>query len=133
MPTKKNQNSSLVYSTAQGRMCPDCGKPVSTCTCRKRKASQKNNRIVQNRASSKNDGVVRVSRETKERKGKGMTIITGVPLHPDGIKDLARELKQMCGTGGTVKNGVIEIQGDHRDQLAEELKKRGWTVKRSGG
>jgi len=133
MPTKKNQNSSLVYSTAQGRMCPDCGKPVSTCTCRKRKAPQKNNRIVQNRASSKNDGVVRLSRETKGRKGKGMTIITGVPLHPDGIKDLARELKQMCGTGGTVKNGVIEIQGDHRDLLAEELKKRGWTVKRSGG
>jgi len=133
MPTKKNQNSSLVYSTAQGRMCPDCGKPVSTCTCRKRKASQKNNRIVQNRAYSKNDGVVWVSRETKGRKGKGMTIITGVPLHPDGIKDLARELKQMCGTGGTVKNGVIEIQGDHRDLLAEELKKRGWTVKRSGG
>ena len=133
MPTKKNQNSSLVYSTAQGRMCPDCGKPVSTCTCRKRKAPPKNNRIVQNRASSKNDGVVRVSRETKGRKGKGMTIITGVPLHPDGIKDLARELKQMCGTGGTVKNAGIEIQGDHRDLLAEELKKRGWTVKRSGG
>lgn len=133
MAARKNQNSSLVYSTAQGRMCPDCGKPVSTCACRKRKASQKNNRIVQNRASSKNDGVVRVSRETKGRKGKGMTIITGVPLHLDGIKDLARELKQMCGTGGTVKNGVIEIQGDHRDQLAEELKKRGWTVKRSGG
>ena len=133
MAARKNQNSSLVYSTAQGRMCPDCGKPVSTCTCRKGKASQKNNRIVQNRASSKNDGVVRVSRETKGRKGKGMTIVTGVPLHLDGIKDLARELKQMCGTGGTVKNGVIEIQGDHRDLLAEELKKRGWTVKHSGG
>ncbi len=133
MAARKNQNSSLVYSTAQGRRCPDCGKPVSTCACRKRKASQKNNRIVQNRASSKNDGVVRVSRETKGRKGKGMTIITGVPLHLDGIKDLARELKQMCGTGGTVKNGVIEIQGDHRDLLAEELKKHGWTVKHSGG
>ena len=133
MPARKNQNSRLVYSTAQGRMCPDCGKPVSTCTCRKGKSSQTNNRIVQNRASSKNDGVVRISIETKGRKGKGMTIITGVPFHPDGIKDLARELKQMCGTGGTVKNGVIEIQGDHRDLLAEELKKRGWTVKRSGG
>ena len=62
-----------------------------------------------------------------------MTIITGVPLHAEGIKNLARELKQTCGTGGTVKNGIIEIQGDHRDQLVEELKKHGWTVKRSGG
>lgn len=65
--------------------------------------------------------------------GKGMAIITGVPLHPEGIKNLARELKQTCGTGGTVKNGIIEIQGDHRDLLVEELKKHGWTVKRSGG
>ena len=62
-----------------------------------------------------------------------MTIITGVPLHPEGIQNLARELKQTCGTGGTVKNGIIEIQGDHRDLLVEELEKHGWTVKRSGG
>jgi translation initiation factor 1 len=62
-----------------------------------------------------------------------MAIITGVPLHPEGIKNLARELKQTCGTGGTVKNGIIEIQGDHRDLLVEELEKHGWTVKRSDG
>jgi len=77
--------------------------------------------------------VVRVSRETKGRKGKGVTVITGVPLDPNGIKELARELKQRCGTGGTVKDGAIEIQGDHRDVLVVELKKHGWTVKRSGG
>lgn len=133
MSKNKNNQSGLVYSTVHGRMCPDCGKPVSTCKCRKKKASPKNDGMMQKQTAPKNDGIVRVSRETKGRKGKGMTIITGVPLHPDGIKDLARELKQTCGTGGTVKAGIIEIQGDHRDLLVEELTKRGWTVKRSGG
>jgi len=81
----------------------------------------------------KNDGVVRVGRETKGRKGAGVTVITGIPTHPEGLKQIAKELKQKCGTGGTVKNGVIEIQGDHRDQLVEELSHRGYTVKRAGG
>ncbi len=81
----------------------------------------------------KNDGVVRVGRETKGRKGAGVTVITGIPTHPEGLKQIAKELKQKCGTGGTVKNGVIEIQGDQRDALVEELTKRGYTVKRSGG
>jgi translation initiation factor 1 len=80
-----------------------------------------------------NDGVVRVGRETKGRKGKGMSLISGVPLPPEELKTLAKELKQKCGTGGTVKDGVIEIQGDHRDTLIDLLKARGWTVKRSGG
>ncbi len=79
------------------------------------------------------DGIVRVGRETKGRKGKGMTVITGVPLHPEGLKDLAKILKQKCGTGGTVKDRTIEIQGDHRDLLMAELEQRGYTVKRSGG
>ena len=81
----------------------------------------------------KNDGVVRVGRETKGRKGAGVTVITGIPSHPEGLKQIAKELKQKCGTGGTVKNGVIEIQGDQRDQLVEELTNRGYTVKRAGG
>ncbi len=79
------------------------------------------------------DGIVRVGRETKGRKGKGMTLISGVPLLPDELKKLAQELKKKCGTGGTLKDGVIEIQGDHRDALIELLKAKGWTVKRSGG
>ena len=77
--------------------------------------------------------MVRVGRETKGRKGKGVTLISGVPLPPEELKILARELKQTCGTGGTLKDGVIEIQGDHRDSLIDLLKTRGWTVKRSGG
>jgi translation initiation factor 1 len=81
----------------------------------------------------KNDGVVRVGRETKGRKGAGVTVITGIPTHPEGLKQIAKELKQKCGTGGTVKNGVIEIQGDLRDMLVKELSARGYTVKKAGG
>ena len=118
----KNTNSRLVYSSESGRICPKCKKPISVCVCSTSAASP-----------SSGDGVVRVGRETKGRKGKGMTLITGVPLPTDELKKLAKELKQKCGTGGTLKDGVIEIQGDHRDALVEMLKARGWTVKRSGG
>jgi translation initiation factor 1 len=115
-------NSRLVYSSASGRFCPNCNKPIAKCVCRKQAA-----------ASTPSDGVVRVGRETKGRKGKGMTLISGVPLPTEELKKLAKELKQKCGTGGTLKDGVIEIQGDHRDALIEMLKTKGWTVKRSGG
>ena len=81
----------------------------------------------------KADGIVRIGRETKGRKGKGVTVIKGAPLAHEGLVRLAKELKARCGAGGTVKEGVIEIQGDHREKLTEELKKKGWTVKRSGG
>ena len=83
--------------------------------------------------AQKNDGVVRVGRETKGRKGAGVTVILGIPTHSEGLKQIAKELKQKCGTGGTVKNGIIEIQGDHRDLLVKELTARGYTAKRSGG
>jgi len=76
---------------------------------------------------------VRVGRETKGRKGKGVTVVTGVPLAADALDALGSKLKRLCGSGGTVKDGVIEIQGDHRDLLVAELAKLGWTVKRSGG
>lgn len=118
----KIPSSSLVYSSESGRMCPECRKPVAACLCRKQA-----NKVLAG------DGVVRVGRETKGRKGKGVTLISGVPLPADELKQLAKELKQKCGTGGTLKDGVIEIQGDHRDALIELLKAKGWTVKRSGG
>lgn len=114
-------NSGIVYSTEHGKMCPDCGAPAAKCRCR------------QKQPVPKGDGIVRVSRETKGRKGKGVTLITGVPLHPEGLRNLAKELKQTCGSGGTVKEGVIEIQGDHRDTLVEALGKKGYVVKRAGG
>jgi translation initiation factor 1 len=79
------------------------------------------------------DGIVRISRETKGRKGKGVTLIGGLPLAQKDLKALAKKLKAKCGTGGTVKEGVIEIQGDQRDLLVAELSQQGYTVKRSGG
>jgi len=110
-----------VYSTEHGRMCPACGKPIAECVCRQKKAVPEG------------DGIVRVGRETKGRKGKGVTVITGVPLDEMELKELGKQLKAKCGAGGTVRDGVIEIQGDHRDVLLEELRKRGWPVKRAGG
>ena len=116
-----NKNSGIVYSTEYGKMCPACSQPVLKCVCRQKKNVPKG------------DGIVRVGRETKGRKGNGVTLISGVPLDGEAIKSLGRELKKKCGTGGTVKDGIIEIQGDHRDLLVVELEKKGWTVKRSGG
>ena len=60
---------------------------------------------------------MRVGRQTKGHKGKGVTVISGVPLSGDGVQELAKKFKQKCGTGGTVKDGVIEIQREHRDML----------------
>jgi translation initiation factor 1 len=78
-------------------------------------------------------GPVRVGRETKGRKGKGVTTVSGVPLAGAALEELAGELKRRCGSGGTVREGVIEIQGDHRDELVELLAARGWRVVRAGG
>ena len=75
---------------------------------------------------------MRVGRQTKGRKGKGVTVVTGLPLSVSELKALARDLKKKCGSGGTVRDGTIEIQGEHRDNLVEELTQRGFTVKRSG-
>lgn len=121
MKHKKGDKFVTVYSTAQGRICPGCGQAAAHCTCSSKKPA------------SKGDGIVRVGRETKGRRGKAVTVITGVPLDHDRLLKLAQELKQQCGSGGTVKDSTIEIQGDHRDKLMEELKQRGFTVKRSGG
>jgi predicted translation initiation factor SUI1 len=76
---------------------------------------------------------VRVGRETKGRRGKGVTVVSDLPLDEAALQELAARLKQKCGTGGTVKDGRIEIQGDQRDRLAAELEKLGYQVKRAGG
>jgi translation initiation factor 1 len=85
------------------------------------------------RRGARGDGVVRVGRETKGRKGKGVTVVTGLPLAGEALEALATRLKKRCGSGGTVDGGTIEIQGDHRDLLVDELGRLGYTVRRSGG
>lgn len=79
------------------------------------------------------DSVVRLQRESKGRGGKGVTLITGLPLDQEGLKNLAKELKQFCGTGGTVRDGIIEIQGEQREKLKPFLEKKGFKVKIAGG
>ena len=78
-------------------------------------------------------GAVRLSYETKGRKGKGVTIVRGVPLAQSDLEALGKQLRSQCGSGGTVKDGVIEIQGDHRSRVEPILQARGWNVKRTGG
>lgn len=112
-------NSRLVYSDEIGPTCPRCGKPLKNCSCQPDKPPV--------------DGQVRVERQTKGRKGKGVSLISGLPLTDAALKDLAKELKQRCGCGGTVKNAIIEIQTDQRDLLIEELGKRGYQAKKAGG
>jgi len=121
MGSKKDRENGIVYSTEHGRMCPTCGKAFAKCDCRKAGTPPAG------------DGVLRVGRETKGRKGKCVTVITGLSLDSDGLRDLSKRLKQRCGTGGTVKAGFFECYGDHRDLLVEELKARGYVVKRTGG
>ncbi len=115
----------LVYSSEHGRMCPHCGLPAKRCQCRANPRKRD--------AVPEGDGIVRVRRETKGRGGKTVTTLTGILLSEPDLKQLAKELKRRCGGGGAVKNGVIEIQGDHRDVLVEELEKRDFKVKRAGG
>lgn len=122
------ENSRLVYSTESGRACPECGKPVSVCGCRKKKT-----KAGPKPPAGPDDGIVRIRRETKGRGGKTVTSVSGVPLDAPALKNLAKSLKSRCGTGGSVKDGVIVIQGDHRETLVQEMKKQGYTVKLAGG
>ncbi|MGV6807460.1 MAG: stress response translation initiation inhibitor YciH, partial [bacterium] len=84
-------------------------------------------------ATPDGDGIVRLRRETSGRKGKGVITISGLGLSEDALKKLAKELKQQCSTGGSIKDGVIEIQGDHRDRIKTLLETKGFTVKLAGG
>ena len=111
----------IVFSTGQGRMCPACARPVAECVC------------AQGDSGPLGDGNVRVSRQTKGRRGKAVTVIEGLPLDAKGLHRLARQLKRTCGAGGTVKEGTIEIQGDHRDELVRQLQAQGYKAKPAGG
>jgi translation initiation factor 1 len=110
----------LVYSTETGRTCPVCRQSISACTCR-------------SPAPPEGDGIARVRRETKGRGGKTVTTVGGLQISAEELKVVAKSLKNRCGCGGAVKEGVIEIQGDHREIICDWLIEQGFQVKRSGG
>lgn len=112
----------LVYSTKGGTMCPACRQPVAQCAC--------NGNTQQ---GSGGDGIARVSRECKGRNGKSVTVISGLVLDADALKMLGKQLRTACGSGGTVKDGVIEVQGDHRERVVEILRGQGLKAKLAGG
>jgi translation initiation factor 1 len=118
---RDKSNSRPVYSTDAGRLCPQCHRSVAACVC------------GAERPPDSGDGVVRIRRETKGRGGKSVSVISGLPLAPTQLKSLARELKQRCGVGGSTRQDSIEIQGDHREILKQELEQRGYRVKLAGG
>ncbi len=90
-------------------------------------------RVPQLRTVPTDGSRVRVSREVAGRGGKGVSVITGLPLNDEALATLATQLKKSCGAGGVARDGRIEIQGDHRDRLVAELAKLGYVAKRSGG
>lgn len=117
---KNHSTGGLVYSTDGGRMCPECRQPLTGCICKPR-------------AIPAGDGVVRVSRQTKGRGGKSVTVVKGLALDATALAALGKQLRTACGTGGTVKDGVIEVQGDHCELVMETLRKHGHDPKRAGG
>lgn len=124
MASLRDQLGGLVYSTEQGKTCPNCREPIDHCRC---EDTSEQERIAAL------DGIVRIRRETSGRKGKGVTTISGIPLAQAELKTLAKTLKKRCGTGGAVKDAIIEIQGDHRETLQQALTSMGYKVKLAGG
>ncbi len=118
-------NARLVYSTESGRICPGCGKSVNNCSCK--------GKITYPRGKTQSDGIIRIQRETKGRKGKTVTSISGFQEGTDDLKQIAKKLKNQCGTGGSIKGGIIVIQGDHRQTIQSELQKQGFKAKLAGG
>lgn len=117
----KKEKGGLVYSTEQGRTCPGCENPITECRC------------LSKEPVPSRDGIVRISRESKGRKGKTVTLVKGIPLPRTELALLCKELKRQCGTGGTLKSDIIELQGEQWDRLNRIFKQRGWVVKRVGG
>lgn len=115
----KDTLSRLVYSTERGDLRDDDREIARQSAEQERLGRQ--------------DGIVRIRRETSGRKGKGVTTVHGLPLLDDQLAILAARLKKRCGSGGALKDGIIEIQGDHRDTLKRLLEQDGYTVRLAGG
>ena len=122
MNLRKSGLGGLVYSTEGGRMCPNCRQALTTCPC-----------AAQARAAPRGDGTVRVSRDTKGRGGKAVTLVRGLALDDAALAALGKRLRSACGAGGTVKDGVLEVQGDHVVRVLAWLQQEGVAAKRAGG
>ena len=117
---KNSSKGGLVYSTELGRTCPACRNALAQCACKPK-------------AAPAGDGKVQVSRQTKGRGGKSVTVINGLALDSFALALLGKQLRMACGSGGTVKDGVIEVQGEHCELIMELLEKHGHHAKRVGG
>jgi translation initiation factor 1 len=115
-----SDSSTLVYSSEAGLV-------------KQAKTTHHKRHTPQSVQTAPADGTVRLRRETKGRGGGTVIVISGIPLQGPALKELAGALKKRCGCGGTIKDGIIEIQGDHRDILLLELQTRGYRVKLAGG
>ena len=104
-------------------MCPVCRQPIASCSCATARAH----------SPPRGDGIARIRRETGGRGGKTVTVVTGLALDGPVLLALSRRLKAACGTGGTVRDGVLELQGDHRDALTTLLAQEGIRSKLAGG
>lgn len=108
-----SKNSSLVYSTEKGKHCPDCQQPKKQCVCKK------SSHLLADKS-----GTIYISRESKGRKGAGVTLLEGIPLTTDELKQFAKKLKAQCGVGGSIKNNIIELQGDQREKAKKIIEKK---------
>ena len=120
----QRDNSRPVYVTGIGRIpvCSRCGEPKPECRCGKSPANP-----------APADGFVRIARDKKNRGGKTVTVISGVPGSDAEVEALAKALKKLCACGGAVRDGTIEIQGDHRERIEAHLRALGHRIKRVGG
>jgi len=114
-----------VWSSDSGRTCPDCGQPQADCRCRSGAAASAGTR--------QGGGRPLIALDRKGRRGKTVTVITGLSLPAGDLDDLARALKKRCGVGGTVRGGAIEIQGDQREAVAAVLQEWGLASDRGRG
>jgi translation initiation factor 1 len=117
----------VVYDSAIGRTdrCSFCKRRLGACVCPNRQKAA---------IPPRGDGIVRVSRDRKGRRGKTVTVVAGLPGDAAALEELAGVLKRLCGSGGTVtEDGQVEVQGDHRERVAARLSELGHRVKLAGG
>lgn len=129
-PAMPSNGTRPVYVTGLGRVryCKTCGQPEDQCRCRKAPA-----RSAGPAALAPRDGVVRLFRERAGRKGRGVTLVVGLPDDAALLRELATSLKKLCACGGTLRGDVIELQGDVREIVLPRLESLGYRVKLAGG